>query len=176
MRDYIVVYKSVYGSTRRYAEWIKDELNADIIDLDDLKYDVLKDYRNVIFGVPVHAFRRYHIRAIRKLLDHQKSIRVYLYFVSLGLIDQHDLHLDLRRRLRDDQLRRVNIYVFPGAINYARLSLRHRAALAVVFRHLNRIVPSKRSEDTRKFLDSYGKFSDFTDQSAIKSLIDDCRK
>ncbi|WP_366936885.1 flavodoxin domain-containing protein [uncultured Clostridium sp.] len=32
MNNTVVVYKSKYGSTKKYAEWIAEELSSDIIE------------------------------------------------------------------------------------------------------------------------------------------------
>ena len=40
----IVVYKSKYGSTRAYAEWIAEDVSCEAVDAEDIKIDDLKEY------------------------------------------------------------------------------------------------------------------------------------
>jgi menaquinone-dependent protoporphyrinogen IX oxidase len=176
MKTCAVVFKSVYGSTQKYADWIKDELDGDLFELDDVRLENLSDYQNIVIGVPVFEIENVRLSSIKKLLNRSESTRLFIIFVSLGLVAQRDLKLDLLRKLKERHRNRVHLYALPGAIDYARLSLKHKAALAIVYRHQNKIVPSKRGEETTKFLDTYGKFADFTDKKHIKILIEDCRK
>lgn len=175
MKNTLVIYKSIYGSTKKYAEWIRDELKADFIGIDDVNPDDLYEYDNIIIGVPVFAAKSIRMSIIKKLLLKREDTRIFVFFVSLGQISHQDLYLDLSRRLRKDMRHRLKSYVFPGEINYVKLSLKHKAALGIVFRHLKRIVPSKRDEETQKFIEFYGKHVDFTDKKAIWNLIADCR-
>ena len=51
----IVVYKTKYGSTKTYAEWIAEELSADIRDAKTVKADDLLKYDTIIYGGGLYA-------------------------------------------------------------------------------------------------------------------------
>lgn len=53
----IVVYQSVTGFTKQYAEWIGKALNCDILDYKQLQTSVLDQYDTIIFGSRIHAER-----------------------------------------------------------------------------------------------------------------------
>lgn len=55
MEKTIVIYESKYGSTKRYAQWIQEELKCNIKPLSEIKTVNLNDYDNIIFGGGVHA-------------------------------------------------------------------------------------------------------------------------
>ena len=55
MKKALVVYKSAYGSTKKYAEWIADELKCDILEKDKCKKEQLKDYDIIIYGGGLYA-------------------------------------------------------------------------------------------------------------------------
>jgi flavodoxin len=44
------MYFSKYGSTKKYAEWIAEELNGDIFDIKNVKNSSLDDYSTIILG------------------------------------------------------------------------------------------------------------------------------
>ena len=44
----VVIYKSKYGSTRTYAEWISKELECEIYDAKNIKADDLLKYDAII--------------------------------------------------------------------------------------------------------------------------------
>ena len=55
MKNIAVIYKSYYGTTKRYAEWIADELNVSLFEASDIKPAQLLDYDVVIYGGGLYA-------------------------------------------------------------------------------------------------------------------------
>ncbi len=51
----IVLYKSKYGSTKKYAEWLADELQAELAETGSLDAQQLAGYDTIIVGGNVHA-------------------------------------------------------------------------------------------------------------------------
>jgi menaquinone-dependent protoporphyrinogen IX oxidase len=43
-----IVYKTIYGSTGKYANWLKTSLKADLYEMDAVKIDELKGYKQII--------------------------------------------------------------------------------------------------------------------------------
>jgi menaquinone-dependent protoporphyrinogen IX oxidase len=59
----LIIYKTLYGSTKEYAEWISEELKADIIDINKAGKIDFNNYDTIIFGcyiffskVPIRKF------------------------------------------------------------------------------------------------------------------------
>lgn len=55
MSDIAVIYKSKYGSTKQYAEWISEALKADLFERGNIKYENLYKYKTIIFGGGLYA-------------------------------------------------------------------------------------------------------------------------
>ena len=57
MAKSIVIYTSKRGSTRQYAEWIAEELGADLVDARarKLKLRDIKDYDTIIYGGGIYS-------------------------------------------------------------------------------------------------------------------------
>ena len=53
--DTVVIYKSKYGSTGKYAQWIAEELGADIFPSSEIKPEDLRKYNVIIYGGSLHA-------------------------------------------------------------------------------------------------------------------------
>ena len=51
----IVVYKTKYGSTKQYAEWIAEDLGCDVVDTKNVKVDDLLGYDTIIYGGGLYA-------------------------------------------------------------------------------------------------------------------------
>ena len=55
MNKTLIIYSSKYGHTKKYAQWLAEELNADICDDKSLKNKMLDDYSTVLFGGSLYA-------------------------------------------------------------------------------------------------------------------------
>ena len=72
MERTIVIYKSKYGATDRYAAWIGEELDCPVVELENFDKKSIDEYDNIIYGGGVHA------GGIRGWEDFKKIIKPYL--------------------------------------------------------------------------------------------------
>ena len=50
MERTIVIYKSKYGATDRYAAWIGEELECPVVELESFDKNSIDEYDNIIIG------------------------------------------------------------------------------------------------------------------------------
>ena len=43
-----IVYKTIYGSTGKYAKWLSEAVKSDVFEMDDVKTGLLKNFDNII--------------------------------------------------------------------------------------------------------------------------------
>lgn len=46
----VVIYKSKYGSSKKYAQWIAEEVNGDLFNSSNIKEEKLKEYDIIVYG------------------------------------------------------------------------------------------------------------------------------
>jgi flavodoxin len=80
--DILIIYKSKYGSTKEYAEWIASETKADIVPLKEITWDNLEKYKKVVFGTYLHIGTLVGIEEILKKWSYLEKKRFVLFSVS----------------------------------------------------------------------------------------------
>lgn len=55
MSKIAVVYKSKYGATKKYAEWLSEDIGADLYLQDNCKFEILNSYDTIIYGGGIYA-------------------------------------------------------------------------------------------------------------------------
>jgi hypothetical protein len=65
----IVIYKSKTGYTKQYAQWIAEELSADILPADKVSFQKLAEYDCIIFGGRLYAVGIDGLSLIKKNFD-----------------------------------------------------------------------------------------------------------
>ena len=81
----LVIYYSKYGYTKKYAQWLAEELNADICTGKNLKSNMLNNYSGIIFGSSLYAGTNKAARLIVKHFDQIKDKKVVLFTCGLEL-------------------------------------------------------------------------------------------
>jgi len=126
----LVIYKSKYGATRQYAQWIGADLNFPVVDSTEVDKEKLKAADVVIIGSSIYLGKA----IIRRWLLVNKNLlvgkKVFLFLVCGTPADKHD---QLKKYLIDSvpaEIRRTGHFVFlPGKMEYKRLSWLDRILL-----------------------------------------------
>jgi len=163
-----VIYKSKYGTTKRYAEWIADALNAPLFKSVEIKPSQLNDYDVVVYGGGLYA------NGIdgAKLVAGKINPKLVLFTVGLADPQITDFSSILARTFEPEQLARIKVFHFRGGIDYKKLSLVHKGMMAIVKRSAEKLLPEERNSDDVGIIETYGKQVDFTDKAAIVPLVE----
>ena len=78
----VVVYKSKYGSAQRYAQWIADEVKADLFEGSKITLNDLLKYDTVVYGGSLYATGILGFSLIRKNFDRLKDKKVVVFSVG----------------------------------------------------------------------------------------------
>ncbi|WP_410511171.1 flavodoxin domain-containing protein [Paenibacillus sp. BR2-3] len=78
----LVLYTSAYGSTQQYAEWIAEEIQADIESIDTFDINQAAQYDTVIIGTYVRVSKLVVSDYLRTVWDKLQNKKVILFSVS----------------------------------------------------------------------------------------------
>ncbi len=159
----IVIYKTKYGSTKTYAEWIAEDLSCEIAEAGKVKASDLEKYDTIIYGGGLYAEVINGVNLITKNFDTLSGKKLVVYSTGLTPPDCRDYYdkLVVEKNFKPEMLERIKIFNFPGKMILSELSLPHRAALKT----LKKIMSAKENPtDMEKMLitlcDADGDFSD----------------
>ena len=175
METVAVVYRSKYGATRQYAQWLATELWCESFDLRKIRVEELKDYETIIYGGAVYAGGVLGVKFLRKNIETLGNKNLVLF--TCGLSDpndgktQRDIQARLIKTLTDEVLEHIRIFHLRGAINYKKLRPQHKIMMAMMHRSIAKKDPSSRTEDDRQFLATYGRSVDFRDKDSIRPIV-----
>ena len=169
MSDIAVIYKSKYGSTKKYANWIADELKADIYDASKVKINELQKYSTIIYGGGMYMESIKGISLITRNFDNLKDKNLIVF--SVGLEDpkeSRDFQPTLNKAFTDEMQKVIKAFQFRGAIDHKKLTFAHRFSMGIFIRILKKMPEEKINDGIRMILDIYGKSVDYTDKEIIK--------
>ena len=175
MSKTIVVYKTKYGSTKSYAQWIGEDLGCNFVDAKDIKIDELLQYDTIIYGGGLYAEIINGVSLITKNIEKLKDKKIIVYTTGITPLDVRAYYDGevLEKNFKNGVPENVKIFNFLGKMKMEELTLVHRAAL----KSLKKIMSAKEnpSDMIKLLIELCDADGDFSDRSQIKELCEYAR-
>lgn len=166
----IIIYGSLYGSTKRYAEHLSEVMGIEAVAFKDAK-DIAKYDRIIYMG----ALFAGSVLGLKKTIS-KISVGQKLTIITVGMVDPADPeNIDyIRRSIKgvvpahfyDEK----QIYHLRGAIDYSNLTLKHRMMLSVIHWKLSKMPEEKLNAESKTILSIYGKKIDNVDFKSLEKI------
>ncbi|MBQ2754485.1 MAG: flavodoxin [Clostridia bacterium] len=167
----IVVYKTKYGSTKTYAEWIGEELNCKTADAKEITIDELEKYDTIIYGGGLYAEIINGLILITKNIERLKNKKIAVYTTGITPLDCRDYYdkIVIEKNFKNGLPQCIKIFNFTGKMIINELTAVHKAALKT----LKKIMSSKKepTEMEKLLIELCDADGDFCDRSQIAELV-----
>lgn len=168
----IVIYKSKYGATKKYAEWISEELKCEMKNVKEVKIEDLSKYDTIIYGGGLYAEVIDGVVFITRNMDKLEGKKVVVFSTGITPLKYREYYdkLVIEKNFKPEILEKIKIYNFMGKMILDELSLVHRSALKT----LKQIMMAKKepTEMEKLLIELCDANGDFTDRDSIKELIE----
>ena len=168
----IVLYKSKYGSTKTYAQWIAEELSCEAKDIKNIKIDDLLEYDTIIHGGGLYAEVIAGVNLLTKNIDKLKGKKLIVFTTGITPLNYREYYdkMVIEKNFKGDIAKEFKVYNFMGKMLMSELSLVHKTALKT----LKKIMSEKQnpSEMEKLLVQLCDADGDFKDKEAIKDLIE----
>ncbi len=162
----IVVYNSKTGFTRKYGEWIAEELGCRAM---SAKQAVYSDCDIIIYGGWLMAGR---IAGLDKIKVNQEvsSKKLIVYATGMtGMEDGKAIEKIKNDNLTADEQMNIPFYYFEGGINYETMGFLSKSMLKMMCKSLAK--KQNRTEEETNMMKALTSSTDHSDRAYIKPLI-----
>lgn len=169
----LVIYTSQTGFTKRYAEWISEELDADIYELKDVKKktnDFFETYEAIIYAGWCMAGMVVKVKWFFERAAYWKNKKLSVVAVGASPNDNPEVDEFLNNLLTDEQRPFIKAFYCQGGINYDKMNFTSRTAMKMFANSLKNNKNS--SEDDRKKGEMISKSYDISDKRFIDPVVD----
>lgn len=168
----IVIYKSKYGSTRQYAQWIADELSCRVTDVKGLKLEDILGYDVIIYGGGLYAETINGVSFITKNIDKLKDKKLIVYTTGITPVDCREYYdkLVANKNFKGEAAEKIKMFNFLGKMVLSELSTVHRTAIKA----LKKLMSGKEnpSEMEKLLIELCDCDGDYSDRDYIKPLVE----
>jgi len=179
MAKVLVMYFSKYGTTKKYAQWIAEELNGDIFDIKKINQDILKNYDTIILGSALYAGNIGGLNVIKNNYVKIKDKKIVIFTCGVADYSKTENINAIKDRIINELPQKINenikIFYLRGGINYKKLSFLHKIMMFLMKQMIMKKESEEHNEENKEFLETYGKAIDFTNKNNINDLINYCK-
>lgn len=168
----IVIYKTKYGSTKQYAEWISEDLGCDAVDAKNVKVDDLLGYDTIIYGGGLYAEVINGMSLITRNIDKLRDKKIIVYTTGITPSDVREYYDGevIDKNFKKGVPENIKIFNFLGKMIQKELTPVHYAAIV----SLKKIMSAKKnpSDMVKLLLELCDADGDFSDRKYIKELVE----
>lgn len=173
MEKTAVIYKSKYGHTKKYAEWIAESLKADLFEESGISGSGLAGYSTIIYGGGLYASGINGISLITKNFDSVKDRNLVVFTVGLASpLDTSIYRPIIEKNIPEGMRNSIRFFHLRGGIDYSELNMMHKGMMAMLKKMVEKKDEQEKTDEDRQMLETYGQKVDFTDRNSIIPIVD----
>ncbi len=170
MSRIIVVYKSNYGSTKKYAEWIAEVLNADLYERSKITKEVIDGCTTIIYGGGVYAGNIIGLNSLLKKYENVKAKQMIVFAVGASPVSD-ETEKFINEALAKVGLKSVKGFYLRGALDEENMNVIHRTMMKMMRKSLSKKDESDLEYWAQEMVANGGEAVDWTDKKNINEMI-----
>jgi menaquinone-dependent protoporphyrinogen IX oxidase len=131
-KEILIIYSSIHGTTKQYAQWLSEELKSSIIKRQDIKPMDLTDYDIIVYGGALYAGGINGVSIITKNWNQLSGKHIIIFTVGLANPENTDFKNIIKKAFTQEQIEKVKIFHLRGGINYKELGLNHSVMMKML--------------------------------------------
>lgn len=169
----VVIYKSKTGFTKKYAEWISEELSADIFDGSKVTTNMLTVYDTVIYGGGLYAVGINGVELITQNFDKLKDKKVIVFATGVSPEREEAVSEVKHKNFTSEQQKLIRFFYLRGGFDYRKLGFLDKLLMTLLKTSIKWKVKRKKklTSDEIGMLAIYDKPVDYTRKNKINDII-----
>ena len=173
MKKSIVVYSTISGFTKKYAEWIADALGTKALPLGDFGAEAAQSSEIIIYGGNLHAVGINGLKKFKRMAQMLENKTIVIFACGASPDRQDTQEHVVRHNFSEQEKARYPFFYLRGGFDFSKLDFFNKILMTLMKWKLKR--KKNRTEDEEGMLAAYGQPVDYTRKENIKNLIEFCR-
>ena len=169
----IVVYCSKTGFTKKYAEWIAEEIDSDLIEASKLRINDLIKYETIVYGGALYAKGINGLKLFLKKIEEMKDKKLIVFFLGATPLHEGIKEEVINSNFSKEQQESIKFFMLRGGFNFNCLNIMDKFAMFLLKLKLE--TKKNLTPDEKGMLSSYSRPIDFTDKKYIIPIVNEIR-
>lgn len=171
MNKILILYKSKYGATKKYAYMLKKEIACDVFDIKDYQKGMFDKYELIIFASAIYASGISGLKVLKKNYAELKNKKVIIFCVGASPYDKKAFDEIKAYNLKDD-LKDILMFYGRGTWDESKMSFKDRSLCKLLQKAIAKKDPETYEPWMKALVLAKGKKCDWTDRKYIEPIID----
>ena len=169
--DIAVIYKSKYGSSKRYAQWLAADTSADLYSASQIGADELLEYETIIFGGGIYMNKINGVELIKGNFSKLRDKNIIVFAVG-ACPDTEENREDICKNNFPPEMRReIGFYLLRGAFARKELTLIDRFLMWGLKMKIKFKDKEDLTEEEKGVLEIYDNPVDWTEREAVEKIV-----
>jgi len=169
----VVVYKSISGFTKKYAEWIAKELEAESFSIEKIDIGTLLKYDLIIYGGCLHAIGINGVKMIKNNLNKLKDKNIIVFTTGASPQRENTISKVRDSNFSAEEQKQIQFYYFRGGFDFNKLDLPNKILMTLMNWKIK--LTRHKTPDAKGMLAAFAKPMDFTRKENIIELLEYAR-
>ncbi len=170
MKQGIVVYRSKYGATRKYVNWLCERTGFDAVETPAAKIEQLEQYETVVFCGGIYASGIAGLSFLRKHYDTLKHKKLAVFCVGASPYDEAAFAAVKSHNLKDT-LANIPAFYGRGGWDQNRMTFKDRTLCKMLQKAVAKKDPDTYEPWERALMCAVGQTCDWTDPAYLEPLL-----
>lgn len=171
MNTGIIIYRSKYGSAKKYANWIAEKTGFPLLDASKAKADALGDTHTIIFCGGIYASGISGLSFLRKNYQKLRDKKLAIFCVGASPYDAKAFEEIKTRNLKED-LKTIPLFYGRGAWDEKAMTFKDRTLCRLLQKAVAKTEPSAREPWMEALMCTAGQDKcDWTDEKYLEPLM-----
>ena len=166
----IILYQSKYGSTKKYAEWLKEKTGYVCIETKDANVKLLQEYDTIILGGGVYASGVAGLSFLKKNIERLNDKNIAVFCVGASPYDENAIE-QIRKLHFKDKLSNIPLYYCRGAWDEEAMSFRDRTLCKMLQKAVAKQDPNTYEPWQKALVCAVGQKCDWTDKKYLEPML-----
>jgi menaquinone-dependent protoporphyrinogen IX oxidase len=167
----VVLYQSKYGSTKKYAQWLAEDLKADLVETKKATIGMIEKYDTVILGGGIYASGIAGLSFLKKQYSRLKDKKVLVFAVGASPYDDKAINAVRGHNLKGE-LEGIPFFYCRGAWDEENMTWKDRTLCNMLKKAVAKKDKATYEPWEAALMEAIGSSHDWTDKKYLKQIID----
>ena len=167
----IIIYKSKYGSTEKYAKWLSEETGFDYVTTDKADINKVASHDVVIVAGAVYASGISCLSYLKKNINKLKDKKIVVFTCAASPYDEKFFNELVKNNMKDE-LEGIPVFYGRGGFNMKAMSFTDRTLCKMLRKAVSKKDPKEYEIWEKALMEvDENEVGDWTDKSYLEPLI-----
>ena len=167
----IVIYKSKYGASKKYAQWISEATGFPCVSTKEADISEAAKCDVILVGGGIYASGIACVSYLKKNIGKLKGKKIIVFTCGASPYDEKSVNEIIKRNMKDD-LEGIPVYYCRGSFDMKEMSFADRTLCCMLRKSLAKKDPKEMEVWERALMEATdNEAHDWTDKSYIESVL-----